>query len=229
MVTGRSIRGPLSWVERGADNATAAAMPRGAAARRTRAARKGWRNRIEDGRECGLAASDACNGDAAPSDCRVSPEAPDIVDQPRPPGRSSTAERCSGAHGNHLPNASPARQRPRPPHDFGPRRGENHPRQRRLRLSCSPPGARTRRDRRGTTVHTRRQGAVLLLAFAALLGSHGTAQAQTDVWSATLTVGTETATGVTFLGWNDSGTFTGASLSDQDFTYDSESYNLDAI
>ena len=201
MVTGRSIRGPLSWVERGADNATAAAMPRGAAARRTRAARKGWRNRIEDGRECGLAASDACNGDAAPSDCRVSPEAPDIVDQPRPPGRSSTAERCSGAHGNHLPNASPARQRPRPPHDFGPRRGENHPRQRRLRL----------------------------LAFAALLGSHGTAQAQTDVWSATLTVGTETATGVTFLGWNDSGTFTGASLSDQDFTYDSESYNLDAI
>ena len=78
-------------------------------------------------------------------------------------------------------------------------------------------------------IHARRPAAALLLAFAALLGSYGTAQAQTDVWSATLTVGTRTISSLTFLGWNDSGDYAGASLSDEDFTYDGDTYDLDEI
>ena len=47
----------------------------------------------------------------------------------------------------------------------------------------------------------------------------------TQVWSATMTVGTRSV----FHGWNDSGTYTGASLTDQDFTFGGDTYDLDEI
>ena len=55
----------------------------------------------------------------------------------------------------------------------------------------SPDSAMTRPDFGTTSRPARalRTLTVFLVALAALLGSHGTAQAQTDVWSATLTVG----------------------------------------
>ena len=51
----------------------------------------------------------------------------------------------------------------------------------------------------------------------------------TEIWSATLTVGTRMIASVTFLGWNDSGDFTGASLTDQNFTFGGDTYDLDQI
>ena len=62
--------------------------------------------------------------------------------------------------------------------------------------------------------------AVLLVACAALFANAPAAQAQTstEVWSATLTVGTNGDAPYIFYGWNDFNSYAGASLSDQDFT-----------
>ena len=79
-------------------------------------------------------------------------------------------------------------------------------------------------ERKVTTlapIHPRRLAAALLLAFAALLGSHGTAQAQTDVWSATLTVG---AAGSVFGFGTGFGT-----LSDTTITVGTTNYTIDGI
>ena len=47
--------------------------------------------------------------------------------------------------------------------------------------------------------------------------------------SATMTVGTRITSGISFLGWDDSGRFTGASLTDQNFTFGGDTYDLDRI
>ena len=49
------------------------------------------------------------------------------------------------------------------------------------------------------------------------------------VWSATMTVGTQILSGITFLGWDDFGSFTGASLTDKGFTFGGDTYILDRI
>ena len=49
------------------------------------------------------------------------------------------------------------------------------------------------------------------------------------LWSACLTVGTFTAVGLTFLGWHDDGSYTGSSLTDEDFDYGGDTYNLKEI
>ena len=49
------------------------------------------------------------------------------------------------------------------------------------------------------------------------------------LWSACLTVGTFTVSGVTFLGWDDIPNYTGASLSDEEFDYGADTYNLKSI
>ena len=73
--------------------------------------------------------------------------------------------------------------------------------------------------------------AVLLVACAALFANAPAAQAQTstEVWSATLTVGTNGDAPYIFYGWNDFNSYAGASLSDQDFTFEGKSYNLDTL
>ena len=50
-----------------------------------------------------------------------------------------------------------------------------------------------------------------------------------EFWSATMTVGTRTISGLTLHGWDDSGNYTGASLTDQDFTFGGDTYDLDRI
>ena len=50
-----------------------------------------------------------------------------------------------------------------------------------------------------------------------------------EFWSATMTVGTRTIPGLTLHGWDDSGNYTGASLTDQDFTFGGDTYDLDRI
>ena len=52
---------------------------------------------------------------------------------------------------------------------------------------------------------------------------------ESTVWSATLTVGTRMVSGVSFLGWNDSGDFTEASLTDQNFTFGGDTYDVEQI
>ena len=49
------------------------------------------------------------------------------------------------------------------------------------------------------------------------------------LWSACLTVGTFTVSGVTFLGWDDTPNYTGASLSDEEFDYGADTYTLRTI
>ena len=49
------------------------------------------------------------------------------------------------------------------------------------------------------------------------------------LWSACLTVGSLPVGGLTFLGWHDGGSYTGSSLTDEDFDYGSDTYNLDTI
>ena len=49
------------------------------------------------------------------------------------------------------------------------------------------------------------------------------------LWSACLTVGTFTAVGLTFLGWHEDGSYTGSSLTDEDFDYGGDTYNLKEI
>ena len=54
---------------------------------------------------------------------------------------------------------------------------------------------------------------------------HGHIANATEIWSDTLTVGTFTVVGVTYLGWDDRGNFTGDGLTDQDFDYGENTYN----
>ena len=50
-----------------------------------------------------------------------------------------------------------------------------------------------------------------------------------QVWTATLTVGTATILGFQFKGWRDTGVYDGANLTDQAFTFNGESYDLEDI
>ena len=50
-----------------------------------------------------------------------------------------------------------------------------------------------------------------------------------EVWSATLTVGKGKRMGRETFGWDDSGGFTGASLTDHDFTFGGDTYEIDEI
>ena len=54
-------------------------------------------------------------------------------------------------------------------------------------------------------------------------------QAPRIVWSATMTVGKGRRMGRETFGWDDSGGFTGASLTDQDFTFGGDTYEVDEI
>ena len=51
----------------------------------------------------------------------------------------------------------------------------------------------------------------------------------TEIWCGTLTVGQRSSGGNTLLGWNDGGNYTGASLSNEEFEFESETYNLDSV
>ena len=53
--------------------------------------------------------------------------------------------------------------------------------------------------------------------------------AEITLLSATLTVGTLTVGTSTFYGWNDSDNYTGASLTDEDFSFGGKTYNLDQV
>ena len=69
-----------------------------------------------------------------------------------------------------------------------------------------------------------------LSATAATVATCSVAAMQNQVWTATLTVGEDVVTpALSLYGWNDSGDFTGASLSDEEFTFDGHTYNLDEI
>ena len=69
-----------------------------------------------------------------------------------------------------------------------------------------------------------------LSATAATVATCRVAAMQNQVWTATLTVGEDVVTpALSLYGWNDSGDFTGASLSDEEFTFDGHTYNLDEI
>ena len=54
-------------------------------------------------------------------------------------------------------------------------------------------------------------------------------QAEVTVLSATMTVGTRQVTVLTLLGWDDLGNYTGASLTDQNFTFGGNTYDLKSI
>ena len=69
-----------------------------------------------------------------------------------------------------------------------------------------------------------------LSATAATVATCRVAAMQNQVWTATLTVGEDVVTpALSLYGWNDSVDFTGASLSDEEFTFDGHTYNLDEI
>ena len=70
---------------------------------------------------------------------------------------------------------------------------------------------------------------MLLVAGAALFGPAPAAHAGVEIWSATLTPGSRTVGTDTVYGWDDSGNYSGASLTDQDFTFSGETYNLDEV
>ena len=55
------------------------------------------------------------------------------------------------------------------------------------------------------------------------------ASMQNQVWTANLTVGTATLFGGTIYGWNDTGGYTGASVTDEDFTFAGNTYDLEEI
>ena len=59
--------------------------------------------------------------------------------------------------------------------------------------------------------------------------TYGDVPAETTVWSATMTVGNDKRMGRELLGWDDSGGFTAASLTDQDFTFGGDTYEIDEI
>ena len=55
------------------------------------------------------------------------------------------------------------------------------------------------------------------------------ASMQNLVWTANLTVGTQTFAGNTLYGWDDTGFYTGASLTDEDFSFAGDTYDMDTI
>ena len=55
---------------------------------------------------------------------------------------------------------------------------------------------------------------------------YGDVAGERTVWSATLTVGTRIVAGETFLGWSDSVNYTGAALTDKDFTFGGDTYEI---
>ena len=76
--------------------------------------------------------------------------------------------------------------------------------------------------------------ALLTLSGLALLAGTTTAHAQnqpseTEVWSATLTVGSTTINGFQSYGWNDSGDYSGGALSDQSFSFAGDTYDIRAV
>ena len=75
----------------------------------------------------------------------------------------------------------------------------------------------------------KRWAAVVLLAAAAVGGLARPAEAQTTIWTGTMTVGSETVSGLTLLGWRDDGALSGASLSDQDFDLLGHTYKLRTV
>ena len=52
-----------------------------------------------------------------------------------------------------------------------------------------------------------------------------TVTALDEIWSATMTVGVNS----TLLGWDDAGNYIGSALSDEDFDYGGDTYNLSVI
>ena len=50
-----------------------------------------------------------------------------------------------------------------------------------------------------------------------------------ELWSATLTVGTRMSSGLTFLGWSNTGIYAGADLTDDDFTFGGDTYEIAII
>ena len=55
------------------------------------------------------------------------------------------------------------------------------------------------------------------------------ASMQNRIWTANLTVGTATLLGIPIYGWNNGGGYTGASLTDEDFTFAGDTYELEEI
>ena len=55
------------------------------------------------------------------------------------------------------------------------------------------------------------------------------ASMQNQIWTANLTVGTRTLLGTTVYGWNATGNYTGASLTDEDFSFAGDTYDLEEI
>ena len=53
--------------------------------------------------------------------------------------------------------------------------------------------------------------------------------AEITVWSATMTVGTRMSGGITYYGWSDVLSYTGASLTDDEFTFGGDTYEIDYI
>ena len=137
--------------------------------------------------------------------------------EPRAESREPRAESPSSGRGMNRPHGCRAG---RPPESPSPAPGE--PSDDTTVLEEHP-----RRAARRVASALRRCGAVLVLTLAALAAPLSAAQAQTVLWEQTMTVGTS----FTDLGWDDSGTFTGAALSDADetFEYDGHTYDLHAI
>ncbi len=59
--------------------------------------------------------------------------------------------------------------------------------------------------------------------------TYGDVPAETTLLSTTMTVGTRMVAGVSFYGWDDAGNYPGASLTDQDFTFGGDTYEIAQI
>ena len=70
--------------------------------------------------------------------------------------------------------------------------------------------------------------ALLALTLLPTAAQAQTVQAQTEIWSDTMTVGTLTVGSLTFLGWGDGGTSPGV-LTDEDFDYGDHTYDFQSI
>ena len=123
---------------------------------------------------------------------------------------------CTGREGRRLPLATAPD--PSSAQHCGPRRS-----------TASLAQDRPHRTAGRARAALRRCAAALVLALAGLAVPLSAAQAQTVLWSDTLTVGSFTIAGLTYYGWDDSGQYTGASLSDQEFDYGEHAYNLESI
>ena len=71
--------------------------------------------------------------------------------------------------------------------------------------------------------------ALLALTLLPTAAQAQTAQAPTELWSATMTVGSLDILGTTYLGWDDLGPYAGKSLSDKEFDYGEHTYSLEAV